>query len=46
MPTQREEDHLADAEARASELAKDTGHSVCVRGQDGALIAAYGETGK
>jgi hypothetical protein len=38
-------DRLDDAEARASELSKDTGHTVCVHGENGELVAAYGETG-
>lgn len=33
--------HLADAEARASELSKETGRGVCVHGQDGELIDTF-----
>ena len=32
--------HLADAEARASDLSKETGRGVCVHGQDGELISS------
>lgn len=34
-------EHLADAEQRASELGKDHGRTVCVRGQEGDLLASY-----
>ena len=33
--------HLADAEQRASELSKDTGRHVCVRGQEGELVDSF-----
>lgn len=34
---------LADAEARASELSKETGRGVCVHSWDGGLIDTFGE---
>lgn len=34
-------EHLADAEQRAAELGKDHGRGVCVRGQEGDVIASY-----